>query len=105
MKTIFEVQKLIVEVRRARGFTDDPIKLLALLGEEAGEVCKAIKPFWSEFYGGFDIRELEGELADILIVIFAISNRFGIDVEDSLYKKIMELEKDGKASNFAGERD
>ena len=43
MSSVADLQASIVETRARRGFVTDPLKLLALLTEEVGEVASEIK--------------------------------------------------------------
>lgn len=84
-----DFQKYVSELEIERGFSQQTVhdKCL-LLGEEIGELFKAIRK--SEGLA-IDINssfsEIGDELADIFIYICAIANRKGIDMESAFLKK------------------
>ena len=59
MSSVADLQASIVETRARRGFVTDPLKLLALLTEEVGEVASEIKGSWSDNYGEFSRNRLK----------------------------------------------
>ncbi len=87
--TLKDFQKYVHELEVERGFDDQPARdKCLLLGEEVGELFKAIRKTEglniekSTEYG--DVGE---ELADILIYLCSIANRFNIDLEQSFREK------------------
>ena len=82
-----DVQNRVHTVRSNRGFSMEPVQILAMLTEEVGEVAKALKPTWSKNYGELDKENLEEELADILVCTMALASRYEIDLEKSLENK------------------
>lgn len=84
-----EIQDYVAEMERARGFADqDAVQKCLLLGEEIGELFKAIRK-----HEGLPVEASEAplsiahELADILIYICAIANRYDIPLEDAFRAK------------------
>jgi NTP pyrophosphatase (non-canonical NTP hydrolase) len=84
-----DFQIYVSELERERGFYEQTAKdKCLLLGEEIGELFKAIRK-----YDGIGIdplskvNELEGEIADIFIYLCSIANRFDIDIEKAFLKK------------------
>lgn len=89
MATLQELQALVHEVRQARGFTMEPLKIFALLNEEVGEVATELKRTWSPNYDGFSKDALADELADVLVCLLALANQFEIDLEPALVGKLV----------------
>lgn len=89
LQPLSSLQKHAKEVEKECGHDADTVKnKCLLLGEEVGELFKAIRK--SE---GLRIEKkskvggLEEELADVLIHLFGIANRFGIDLEKAYRNK------------------
>ncbi|MCG6188988.1 MazG nucleotide pyrophosphohydrolase domain-containing protein [Maribellus maritimus] len=87
--TLKNFQKYVSELESERGFSQQTVldKCL-LLGEEIGELFKAIRK--SEGLAVDEhshFSEIGDELADIFIYICAIANRKGIDMETAFLKK------------------
>ena len=89
MADLLELQALVHEVRQARGFTMEPLKIFALLNEEVGEVATELKRTWSPNYAGFSQEALADELADVLVCLLALANQFEIDLEQTLVDKLV----------------
>ena len=85
--TLSDFQKYVAELEIERGFADQTVmdKCL-LLGEEVGELFKAVRT-----HKGLNVDtpggEIGSELADILIYVCAIANRYNIDLEVSFRAK------------------
>jgi len=84
-----DFQNYVVELEKERGFTQQTVlQRSLLLGEEVGELFKAIRK--SEKMGvdqNSEIGSVDEELADILIFVCSIANRFGIDLEQAFRDK------------------
>ena len=83
------IQQYVKELEIERGFEKQTIidKCL-LLGEEVGELFKAIRK--TEKIGidnNSQVYEVGNELADIMIYLCAIANRKGIDLEKAFRTK------------------
>lgn len=83
------VQQYVAEMEKERGFsTRSVIQQCLLLGEEVGELFKAVR---KQQNISVDPRSLVGdvedELADVLIYLCAIANRLDIDLEDAFRRK------------------
>jgi NTP pyrophosphatase (non-canonical NTP hydrolase) len=83
------VQQYVAEMEEERGFsTRSVIQQCLLLGEEVGELFKAVR---KQQNISVDPRSLVGdvqdELADVLIYVCAIANRLDIDLEDAFRRK------------------
>lgn len=87
--TMRDFQNYVTELEEERGFTEQTVlQRSLLLGEEVGELFKAIRK--SEQMG-LDRKSIVGsvdeELADVLIFVCSIANRFGIDLETAFRDK------------------
>ena len=87
--TLANFQNYVVELEIERGFAHQTIidKCL-LLGEEVGELFKAVRK--SEGLAvdtNSNFTEIGDELTDILIYICAIANRKGVDLEKAFREK------------------
>ncbi|HSO86464.1 MAG TPA: MazG nucleotide pyrophosphohydrolase domain-containing protein [Draconibacterium sp.] len=84
-----DFQKYVEELENERGFSHQTIidKCL-LLGEEVGELFKAVRK--SEGLAvdtNSNFTEIGDELTDILIYLCAVANRKGIDLEKAFREK------------------
>jgi NTP pyrophosphatase (non-canonical NTP hydrolase) len=87
--TLADLQRYVVELEVERGFQgQDVLAKALLLGEEVGELFKAVRKSQGL---SIDPQSKTGhvseELADILIYLCAIANRFGIDLEQAFRRK------------------
>lgn len=87
--TLGEFQKYVAELETERGFkSQTTIDKCLLLGEEVGELFKAIrKTEGLAIDSNSQINEVGDELTDIFIYICAIANRNGVDLEMAFRKK------------------
>jgi NTP pyrophosphatase (non-canonical NTP hydrolase) len=89
--TLKDIQKYVQEMEEERGFANQSMLQPALLlSEEIGELMKCIR----KSHAGMGIDQNKtydfdaaGEIADILIVLTAIANRFGVDMEKAFREK------------------
>jgi NTP pyrophosphatase (non-canonical NTP hydrolase) len=84
-----ELQSYVSDMEVARGFAvEDALRKGLLLAEEVGEVLKALRKLSG---GGIanDSKPLDlaDELADVVIVLCAIANRYEIDLEFAVRRK------------------
>jgi NTP pyrophosphatase (non-canonical NTP hydrolase) len=87
--TLKNFQRYVAELEIERGFAHQTIidKCL-LLGEEVGELFKAVrKTEGLAVDENSNFTEIGDELTDIFIYICAIANRKGIDLESAFLKK------------------
>jgi NTP pyrophosphatase (non-canonical NTP hydrolase) len=87
--TLKDFQDYVTQLEKERGFTDQTVlQRSLLLGEEVGELFKAIRKAEKM---GVDQKSMIGsvdeELADVLIFVCSIANRFGIDLEKAFREK------------------
>lgn len=83
------LQSYVVELERERGFAQqDVVEKCLLLGEEVGELFKAVRKAKglavdpTSAVGG-----VGEELADVLIYVCAIANRYELDLEEEFRRK------------------
>ncbi len=83
------LQYYVCELEVERGFENQTIiQKCLLLGEEVGELFKAIRKTENLLIDqNSQTHEVANELADILIYLCAIANRKGIDLESAFRKK------------------
>jgi len=86
-KALLSLQKKIGELRKKRGFTQDPERAMILLMEEVGEVAQQMKRLWSPNYDIYTKDALAEELADVQFVLLGLSDLLGIKLADALDKK------------------
>ncbi len=84
-----DFQKYVVELEQQRGFSDQTvIEKCLLLGEEMGELFKAIrKSVKLKTEVNANVGSVREEIADILIYLCAIANRYDIDIEEAFREK------------------
>ncbi|SFT86152.1 MazG nucleotide pyrophosphohydrolase domain-containing protein [Actinopolyspora lacussalsi subsp. righensis] len=87
--TLAEIQRYVAEMELERGFTDSTVLEQSLkLGEEYGELCKAIrKRSGLAVEAGSATSNVGDELADIFIYLCAIANRLDTDLDQALRAK------------------
>jgi NTP pyrophosphatase (non-canonical NTP hydrolase) len=88
--SLSDFQNYVKELEIERGFSKESvIQKCLMLGEEVGELFKAVRK--SDKNMKIDINsdfgEIPEELADILIFIFSIANRYGINLEEAFKNK------------------
>jgi NTP pyrophosphatase (non-canonical NTP hydrolase) len=87
--TLSNFQQYVAELETDRGFANQTIidKCL-LLGEEVGELFKAVrKSEGLAVDSNSSFTEIGDELTDIFIYLCAIANRKGIDLEEAFREK------------------
>lgn len=87
--TLKDYQKYVKELEKERGFiTQTKIEKCLLLGEEVGELYKAVRKSENILIdNNSEVNPVPGELADIFIYLCAIANRYGIDLEQAFRDK------------------
>jgi NTP pyrophosphatase (non-canonical NTP hydrolase) len=89
--TLADLQRYVVDMEKQRGFAknnEDPLRIALLLGEEVGELFKAIrKRERITVARDSEVSEVAHELADILNFVAAIANRYGVDLETAFREK------------------
>ncbi|NJL97019.1 pyrophosphohydrolase [Candidatus Gracilibacteria bacterium] len=84
-----DIQNYVIELERERGFTENTVLQNSLmLGEEIGELFKAIrKTEKMRTDSNSNIHNVEEEMADILIYLCSLANRYQIDLEKAFRDK------------------
>lgn len=84
-----EYQQYVNELEHERGFiTQSTIDKCLLLGEEVGELFKAVRKSEGLLVdSSSNFTEIGDELTDIFIYLCAIANRKGIDLENAFREK------------------
>lgn len=87
--TLKDFQKYVTELETERGFSaQTTIEKCLLLGEEVGELFKAIrKSEGLSIDSNSNVSETGDELTDIFIYLCAIANRKNIDLETAFREK------------------
>jgi NTP pyrophosphatase (non-canonical NTP hydrolase) len=84
-----ELQAYVWQVNKERKFDlSDPTKKMLMLTEEVGELAKAIRKLSGlKFSKTTKTKELEEELADVLIVLLGLSSLVNVDMHSALVAK------------------
>lgn len=87
--TLADFQVYVKELELERGFADQTaIEKCLLLGEEMGELFKAIrKAMKLKMDKNAATGSIKEEIADMMIYLCAIANRFDIDMEQAFREK------------------
>ena len=87
--TLADVQKYVQEMEKERGFSEYANMHTAfLLGEELGELFKAIRKAEKlRIDKNSKVTSVAEELADILIYISSLATRYGISLEQAFRDK------------------
>jgi NTP pyrophosphatase (non-canonical NTP hydrolase) len=83
------IQDYVRELEKERGFQDNTVQQTALLlGEEIGELFKAIRRQQKMVIDSKSIvGSVDEELADVLIYVCSLANRLNIDLETAFRAK------------------
>jgi len=87
MSDLRDLQRRVVQLRAERGFTTKPLELYTLLNEEIGEIAGQLKRTWSPNYAAFDKDGLAEEIADCMVLLLALAERFDIDAAQGIENK------------------
>jgi NTP pyrophosphatase (non-canonical NTP hydrolase) len=87
--TLKDIQEYVADMEKERGFTEESvIQKCLLLGEEMGELFNAVRKVEKiKTDEKSNVNLVFEELADILIYISAIANKYGIDLEKAFRDK------------------
>jgi NTP pyrophosphatase (non-canonical NTP hydrolase) len=89
--TLKDFQEYVKDMRVERNFSDETIiEECLLLGEEVGELFKAIRKHKTEI--AFDnknskVTQVEEELSDVLTMLICVANNAGVDIEQAFRYK------------------
>lgn len=89
MPTLLDFQRYVAELEVERGFAEQGVReKCLLLGEEVGELFKAIrKAEGIATDPRSTIGDIGDELTDVFIFMCAIANRYDIDLEQAFLAK------------------
>jgi NTP pyrophosphatase (non-canonical NTP hydrolase) len=88
--TLIDFQEYVKELELERGFEkQDVLQKCLLLGEEIGELFKAVRKMEAISIDtkNSKISTVEEELADILIYVCSIANRYNINLDNAFRNK------------------
>lgn len=87
--TLRDYQNYVVELEKERGFDfQTPVEKCLLLGEEIGELFKAVRKASNiKIDTQSNVTSISEELADIFIYLCALANRYQIDIEKAFREK------------------
>lgn len=86
--TLQDIQNYVRDLKKERGFKNTVQEECLLLGEEIGELFKAIRKFnGMRVDAKSKVGVIDEELADILIYVCAIANQLDIDLETAFRAK------------------
>ena len=87
--TLRDFQEYVKKLEDERGFTQqNAIEKCLLLGEEMGELFKAVrKTVKLKTDVNANIGPIDEEIADMMIYLCSIANRFDIDIEQAFRRK------------------
>jgi NTP pyrophosphatase (non-canonical NTP hydrolase) len=87
--TLPDYQTYVLELEEERGFShQDVIEKCLMLGEEVGELFKAVRKAEKiKLDHNSKITSISEELADVLIFLCSIANKFEIDLEKAFREK------------------
>ncbi len=87
--TLADYQRYVRKLETQRGFADQSVlEKCLLIGEELGELFKAVRCAQRiKLDPASRVGSVGEELADLLIYICAIANRFDLDLEEELRAK------------------
>ena len=86
--TIKDFQQYVLDLEKERDFNQEILENCLQMGEEVGELFKAIrKNINMSIDSNSKISSVEEELVDVLIFVLAIANRFNIDLEKAFREK------------------
>lgn len=90
--SLCEIQQEIVRLRKERGFSQDLMHIALLLAEEMGEMLGQIRRTivdGKEPLPESDKSSLPHEMADVFILLNALAEKSGIDMEQAWRSKEM----------------
>ena len=87
--TLSDLQEYIAAIVKHRGFVHDGVQHdFIMLTEEVGELAKALRKWSGDSMATDSVsRELEHEVADVLIMLLSFCNQTGIDLEKAFREK------------------
>ena len=96
LNQIKKLQEYIVKKGKVRGFSSETLhERLLILVEEIGELMKAVRKTDNGFLdkSKYNDADLEGEISDILTMLFWTADKLNVDVSKAFEKKEKENNK------------
>jgi len=87
--TLKDFQEYVIQLENDRGFSEQTVlQKCLMLGEEVGELFKAIRKQQNiKIDSNSKFGSIDEELADIVIFVCSIANKYGIDLEKAFRDK------------------
>jgi len=86
--TMKDFQQYILDMEDERGFTKDVLQNCLMMGEEVGELFKAIRKGSNlQIDPNSKVGSIDEEIVDVFIFLCAIANKFDIDIEKAFREK------------------
>ena len=86
--TLQDFQQYIVDMEKERDLQTDISHYCLLLGEEVGELFKAIRKKENhQIDHNSKVSSVDEELADVFIFVCAIANKYNVDLEKAFREK------------------
>lgn len=87
--TLADIQKYVAEIEVERGFADqNAIQKCLMLGEEVGELFKAVRKQENMSIDKESQKfSIQAEMADIIVMLCAVANRFDVNLEKAFRDK------------------
>ena len=87
--TLSDFQQYVRELEKERGFnSENVLQKCLMLGEEIGELFKSIRKSEKlKIDNNSQFKQIDDELADVIIFLCSIANRYNIDLEKAFREK------------------
>ena len=86
--SVSELQEYVQEMYRVRGFNNSTIENALMLGEEVGELFKALREHSKmQIDSSSKTGSLRAELADVIMLTLAVANDLNINLEEAIIEK------------------
>ena len=86
--TMQDFQAYVLDMENERGFTKDVLQNCLMMGEEVGELFKAIRKNNNlQIDHNSKVGSVDEELVDVFIYLCAIANKFDVDLEKAFRDK------------------
>jgi NTP pyrophosphatase (non-canonical NTP hydrolase) len=87
--TLNDIQEYVMKLEKERGFSEQTVlQKCLLLGEEVGELFKSVRKKENiKIDPNSEFGKIEEELADIIIFLCSIANKYHIDLENAFREK------------------
>ena len=83
-----DFQQYIMDMEKERGMQTDILHYCLLMGEEVGELFKAIRKNENhQIDNDSKVGSIEEELADVFMFVCALANTYNIDLEEAFRNK------------------